>query len=107
MLPRVRGWLAAVCCALTVSSLSLAAETSEDEQVLRAAGLATDGPSLLDFFRKQTADEGMLRRARVLIDQLASDSFRVRGRCDHLTRGRTQNNQARRSVNRVTSGRHR
>ncbi|HEY7158152.1 MAG TPA: HEAT repeat domain-containing protein [Gemmataceae bacterium] len=78
MTVQVRVWLVAVCCTLTVSPLSSAVATSDDEQLLRAAGLATDGPSLLAFFRKQTADEATLRRARALIVQLGSDSFRVR-----------------------------
>jgi hypothetical protein len=75
---RIRVWLIAVSWLMAVSPLSLAAEASDDEQLLRAAGLATDGPALLDFFRKQTADELTLRRARELNAQLGDDSFRVR-----------------------------
>jgi hypothetical protein len=67
----VLGWSLVVC------SLA-AAETGSDEQTLQAAGIATDGRGLLDFFRKQTADEATRRRAQQLIEQLGSDSFTVR-----------------------------
>src|SRR5262245_39220485 len=75
---RFRVWPIAVCWLMAVSPLSPAAEASDDEQLLRAAGLESDGPALLEFFRKQTADETTLQRSRVLIDRLGSDSFRVR-----------------------------
>lgn len=73
----VRIWLAAVCCVL-VCHPSLAEDNAGDEQMLRAAGIATDETSLLDFFRKQTADEASLPRARALIKQLGSDEFTER-----------------------------
>jgi HEAT repeat protein len=61
------------------SSLSFAGEDAVgDEQLLRAAGIATDDRSLLDFFRRQTLDETLSRRAHALIDQLGSDSFPMR-----------------------------
>ncbi|HEY7427052.1 MAG TPA: HEAT repeat domain-containing protein [Gemmataceae bacterium] len=75
---RIRLWLIVICWLVAVRAPSPAAEASDDEQLLRAAGLASDGPALLDFFRKQTADETTLQRARVLIVGLGSDSFRVR-----------------------------
>ncbi|HEY7309901.1 MAG TPA: HEAT repeat domain-containing protein [Gemmataceae bacterium] len=78
MASQVRVWLIAISCLAAVAPLAPAAETSDDEQLLRTAGQATDGRSLLDFFRKQTADEKTIRRARELIERLGSDSFRVR-----------------------------
>jgi hypothetical protein len=71
--PRVTPWLVAVCW-LVLSGPLLA----NDEQILHAAGIAADDRSLLDFFRKQTADAATLRQARQLIDHLGSDSFPVR-----------------------------
>lgn len=60
-----------------VSSL-LASELDTDEKALEAAGIATDGPGLLAFFQKQTADVAARRRVRVLIELLGADSFEVR-----------------------------
>lgn len=52
--------------------------SSGDEQILRAAGIAADDRTLLDFFRNQTADETVSERAGALIAQLGSDSFLIR-----------------------------
>ena len=38
--------------------------TAGDEQILKAAGLATDSRALLDFFRKQTATDATTSSAR-------------------------------------------
>jgi hypothetical protein len=78
MARQVRVWLLAVCWSLIAALPSPAAEGADDEQTLRAAGLSTDGLSLLHFFRKQTATEDTRRRARELIQQLGADSFHVR-----------------------------
>lgn len=58
-------------------SLILPADAG-DEQTLRAAGLAADGPALLAFFRKQTASDAVTARGRELIRQLGADTFAVR-----------------------------
>jgi hypothetical protein len=63
-------------CSLLASSLvSASDETFGDEQLLRAAGIATDNRALLDFFRQQTADEARSQSIRERIEQLGSDSF--------------------------------
>jgi HEAT repeat protein len=65
-----------VVCCLLAPSLAWAREDSvEDEQLLHSASIGTDDRALLDFFRKQTADEAMIQRIRERIEQLGSDSF--------------------------------
>ncbi len=75
MTPRVSVCLVAVCGIFFPNSLLASDVLSGDEQLLRAAGIATDDRSLLDFFRRQTADEATLKHAQLLIEQLGSDSF--------------------------------
>lgn len=78
MTPRVPLCLVAVCWIASSSVVFAAEDAAGDEQVLRSAGIATDDQSLLDFFRKQTADAATLRRAQLLIEQLGSDSYPIR-----------------------------
>ena len=73
---------------LTVLSLlapAVAAEsdTAEDEDVLRAAHLPTDGSGLLAFFRKRTPNEQTRARIEALVEQLGSDSFSQHGMIIH------------------------
>jgi HEAT repeats len=49
-----------------------------DEQILKDAKLGTDGPALLDVFRKRTVSEGDLVKIKAQIKQLGDDSFTVR-----------------------------
>jgi hypothetical protein len=49
-----------------------------DAQTLKAAGIAADGPSLLDYFRQQTLTTGAQERAQALVRSLGDDSFRLR-----------------------------
>jgi HEAT repeat protein len=49
-----------------------------DEAVLRAARMATDGPGLLDLFRKQTLGEADQKRINRHIEQLGHKNFVVR-----------------------------
>jgi hypothetical protein len=79
-------------CPLTVSLLTLgllvswrgyaadmdADSTAADEQTLRAAKLGTDGPALLDFFRKHTLTESDRERLQRLVKELGDKSFRAR-----------------------------
>src|SRR5262245_23611892 len=51
---------------------------AEDEKVLTAAGVATDGPGLLQFLRKRLAAPDLKQRVAELIDQLGSNRFRER-----------------------------
>jgi hypothetical protein len=49
-----------------------------DERLLRSAGVATDGPGLLDFFRHLTLTDADRTRIERLIKQLGDDDFDVR-----------------------------
>jgi hypothetical protein len=71
--------------ALTVSvlvlqtlALPVPAADENEEQVLRAAGIPTDGPALKTFFRNRTIDGADNARLEALVRQLGDDSFLVR-----------------------------
>jgi hypothetical protein len=67
--------------ALALSALAEPAakpEPSEDEKVLQAAKVATEGPGLLDFFRKRTPTDRDRERVAGLIRLLGEESFAVR-----------------------------
>jgi hypothetical protein len=51
---------------------------AEDEKLLKANKVATDGPGLLAYFRKHTLSDADLRRLQALIVQLGDESFKVR-----------------------------
>src|SRR5947209_303925 len=51
-----------------------------DEQSLLAAGVATDGPALVEFFRQRTLADDDRRAVVALISQLGSESFPERQR---------------------------
>jgi hypothetical protein len=86
MTPRVSGCLVAVCWLVFSFPLVADEDAAGDEQILRAAGIATDDRSLLDLFHKQTANAVTLRQARQLIEQLGSDLFVIREQAsDNLT----------------------
>ncbi|HEY7326108.1 MAG TPA: HEAT repeat domain-containing protein [Gemmataceae bacterium] len=78
MTPRVSVCLVAVCSVVFTPHLFADEDKTGDEQILRTAGIASDDRSLLDFFRKQTANAAILRQARSLIEQLGSDIFAMR-----------------------------
>ena len=78
MTPRVSVCLVAVCWIASCSLAFAGEDSAADEQILRAAGIATEDRALLDFFRQQTADTATSQRVRQLIEQLGSDSFPAR-----------------------------
>jgi HEAT repeat protein len=55
-------------------------ESSADEQVLNAAGLASDGASLLDFFRTRTRPDVARDKLMALTKQLRDPEIKVRAR---------------------------
>jgi hypothetical protein len=50
----------------------------QDEETLKAAKIATDGPGLLEFFRRRTLTNADLKRIKELIHDLGDDSFETR-----------------------------
>jgi hypothetical protein len=53
---------------------------SADEKLLREHKIATDGPGLLDYFRKRTLGDAGLARINEMVRQLGDDEFEVRER---------------------------
>src|SRR5260370_39284391 len=49
-----------------------------DEQTLKNAGLAVDGPSLLEVFRMRTLTEAGQQRIEALVKQLGDNSYKAR-----------------------------
>ena len=78
MAPQLRVWPIALCWSVIAALPLPAAEAADDGKLLQAAGVATDGRRLLDFFHRQTATEITRQRAQRLIRQLGSDAFPVR-----------------------------
>jgi hypothetical protein len=68
-----------VLVALALALLPRAeAGPEDDEGALRGAGLATDGPGLLEFFRKRTLGDTDRARIEALVRRLGDDDFEVR-----------------------------
>jgi hypothetical protein len=73
-------------CTLTLLALVLVVpparadgeETQADEEAVRGAGLETEGPALVDFFRKRTPGEKVRQNIETLVRALGSKSFRIR-----------------------------
>jgi HEAT repeat protein len=69
-------------CLLAVARPVAAADdmdaSQSDEQLLRTAGLTTDGPGLLDFFHKRSADSADRDKLAALVRQLGDKSPEVR-----------------------------
>jgi hypothetical protein len=57
-----------------------AARAAGDEELLKAAKVAGDGPALLDYLRRHTLDAGSEARVQALVRQLGDDSFDKRER---------------------------
>ncbi len=65
---------------LSARAAGAGADSAADEELLRAANIPTDGPGLLDFFRKRTPDAPTRSRIQTLIRQLGSSVFAQRER---------------------------
>lgn len=57
--------------------------TAADEMLMKAAGIGTDGPALLDFFRKRGGGDGKRDKILALITQLGDDAFDKREEATH------------------------
>jgi HEAT repeat protein len=71
---------ASLALALVVVGLARADDDQvrRDEETVREAGVAVDGPSLLAFLRKNTSSDADTAAVERLIRELGDDSFRVR-----------------------------
>jgi hypothetical protein len=63
---------------LAVSSQNCRCADDGDEKLLKGAGIPTDGPGLLAYFRHRTADASDSARILALVRELGDDSFAVR-----------------------------
>lgn len=72
----------AVAFGWSLIATALAAPPAEDAdlKVLQAAQVGTDGPSLLDYFRKRTISDADRLRVTTMIRQLGDDNYAVRER---------------------------
>ena len=71
----------AAILSLSISARPVAAvppETNADEQALNAAGLPTDGASLLNFFRTRTGPDAAHDKLMALVRQLGDGDIKVR-----------------------------
>jgi hypothetical protein len=87
---RVTLALVALAVALALPPRPLAADEAAeaDEKVLKDAGVGTDGPALLDFFRRRTLSDVDRKRIGGLIGQLGSNSFEDREQASRSLRAR-------------------
>jgi HEAT repeat protein len=75
------GWWFPVALVLLLAGMVVAAgpdNSGGDQQLLKAAGVANDGPGLLEFFRRRTINDTDLTDIKELIRQLGDESFSVR-----------------------------
>src|SRR5437764_14496619 len=71
----------AACLAWAAGPGAAAAETDAvraDEEAVRHAGLATDGASLLEYFRKRTPGEDARQSIEALVRDLSHKRFKAR-----------------------------
>jgi HEAT repeat protein len=80
MLLRASIWLLGVATLLSTASFASSedAEQAADEKMLREAGVATDGPGLLAFFKARTLNEADRERLTKAVRHLGDDDFNVR-----------------------------
>jgi hypothetical protein len=78
----------AVALALPPRPLSADEAAEADEKVLKDAGVGTDGPALLDFFRRRTLSDADRKRIGDLIGHLGSNSFDEREAASRSLRAR-------------------
>jgi hypothetical protein len=83
MLPRtvaltIAALLLTACAARGRDDPPATPDTAEEEQILKDAKIASDGPSLLEFFRKRIVSARQLERIDALISRLGDEDFKVR-----------------------------
>jgi hypothetical protein len=76
------GWWIAGSLVVVLAATAVAAGqeiTAADQQMLKAAGVGNDGPSLVEFFRKRTGTDTDLSGIKELVRQKASAALIARG----------------------------
>jgi HEAT repeats/PQQ-like domain len=74
----IRNGVACLIWVLAAATVFAADPFAADEELLKTAGVQTDGPSLLEFFRKRTIDGSDVDRIKQLIKQLGNEDFEAR-----------------------------
>jgi hypothetical protein len=78
---RAIAWGAGLAAALALPAAASGPDpVREDEQALQAAHVGSDGPALVEFFRKHTPVEADKDKVRALVADLGDDSYHVRDR---------------------------
>jgi hypothetical protein len=79
------GWNRVACLLILLlvwpgrpSRAAMPSALTNDEQKLKNAGLNTDGPALLDYFRRQTLTPAATAKITTLVQQLGDKSFKLR-----------------------------
>jgi hypothetical protein len=79
------GWNRVICLVMILlagpghsTGAAMPSPLISDEQKLKSAGLETDGPALLDYFRRQTLTPAAREKITSLVQQLGDRSFRLR-----------------------------
>ncbi len=73
-----RSWLARIAVGMLALPLSAAAAKDADVAALKAAGIPTDGPGLVAFFKQQTLTLADETRIKALVRELGDDEFKSR-----------------------------
>jgi hypothetical protein len=74
----IRNGIAGLIVVLASAALFAAGAPGADEETLKKAGIDSDGPSLLEFFRKRTLDGDNQEQIQKLIKDLGSEDFDAR-----------------------------
>lgn len=87
---RTRWLIAAALLSASPLCLPAAEDAAPHEAVLRAAGLKSDGPALLEFFRNRTPSDDERTRLTAAVSQLGADTYpaRVQASKDLIAAGR-------------------
>src|SRR5689334_8820573 len=83
--------LAGLILAFLLAGTPARAADASDDAVLRSAGLPTDGPGLLDFFRKRTLSDADVARLAETVRRLGHPLFfaREQASADLIAAGRS------------------
>ena len=78
MMRHVRCWMMLIAVGAAGPASAQTEAEIADEKILERAGVKSDGPALLEFFRLRTLPDQEREKYRGLVKQLGSDQFRER-----------------------------